>query len=121
MTTFLNKSFLFFTIESKYHIPITIKIIYCQNVIYIYFNFYSDNMFVLNNSDFNVFILATLLLSFCQPQSQNSHHSDETQTKYDFKKFHINNTSNMHNAKIVLLACGSFNPPTYMHLRMFGN
>lgn len=33
----------------------------------------------------------------------------------------LNKTSRkMSKGKIVIMACGSFSPPTYMHLRMFG-
>lgn len=65
-----------------------------------------------------------LSLCSCQPQTDQSsrQREGETQTQNEFfEKFELNNTNTMHNAKIVLLACGSFNPPTYMHLRMFGN
>lgn len=29
-------------------------------------------------------------------------------------------SSNLYGSKVALLASGTFNPPTYMHLRMFG-
>lgn len=29
-------------------------------------------------------------------------------------------SATLYGKKIVLLACGSFNPPTFTHLRMFG-
>mgnify|MGYP002389767115 CR=1 FL=1 len=45
---------------------------------------------------------------------------EQQEYKFDNSKLQLPPSSALHKKQIVLLACGSFNPPTVMHVRIFG-
>lgn len=61
------------------------------------------------------FLVSLSFNCICHPlQPTNLHLQNK------FSASNLRNLQKMHNTKVVLFVCGSFNPPTNMHFRVFG-